>query len=89
MGCGDEAKVRSAGAALGLAAAGVKVPELPGECRKQYAHAALRPGDEAIVAIDRERAVTRAANRTIANCAAWNDTLRKELTGATQAAPPE
>lgn len=39
----------------------------------------LRPGDEAVVAIDRERAVTNAANLTIRNCAAWNDALRAEL----------
>ena len=88
-GCGNEERVRSAGATIGVARAGISIPDIPGECRKQYAHATVRPGDEAVVAIDRERAVTNAANLTIRNCAAWNDALRKEMSGAIDAPGPK
>ncbi len=88
-GCGNEERVRAAGAAIGVARAGVTLPDIPGSCRKQYARASLRPGDEALIAIKRSDAIIDAANLTIRNCASWSDALRKEMSGALPADLPK
>lgn len=77
--CQSDQRMQAAGATIGVARAGVTLPEWPRECRKQYAHATIRAGDEARIAIAKERSVTRAANGTILTCAKFYDQLSKEL----------
>lgn len=74
--CANEEAFRAAGAAAGVSRADISLPELPGECRKQYGLAPLKAGDEARIAIARSDAIIRAANLTIGNCAAFYDDVK-------------
>lgn len=64
------------GAEQGRTAAGVMLPDLPPDCRKQEPHAALSVGMEARLAIRAEQRATDRANARTGRCAAFYDATR-------------
>ena len=74
----------NSGAALGRAHAGVTLERQPDQCGEPVPHIALRAGVEARSLLRRERAQLDVANARIADCYAFNDSLRTGLSGPGQ-----
>lgn len=68
-----------AGAAVGRAAAGVDIADQPSECSQDTPHAALYAGQEATVALKRERAQLDAANASKRRCNLFSQRQRAGL----------
>ena len=62
-----------AGVAIGVSAAKVTVEPQPAECAQDTPHAALVVGQEAVVALRRERAQLDAANASKRRCFLFNE----------------
>lgn len=60
--------MRQAAQKQGKAEAGVTLPDMPAECAKEEAHAALYEGAEALVVLKQERRATARANARIRRC---------------------
>ena len=91
-GCGEHARLEKAGIAIGTANAGVTMPDLPSDCRRQFGHAKVRVGYEASIALKKERGIVDAANKTISGCAEHYDEVKAALAGKpeeSRAAPPQ
>lgn len=68
-----------AAAALGQTRAGVRLPELPEDCRQREPHAVIFAGMEARSVIRRERAATNRANDRVERCARFYDVTKGKL----------
>lgn len=77
-GCAGNA-VKLAAVDTGKTQAGVTMPDLPGDCRKQEPHAPLTIGMESRVAIRAERRATDRANARVGRCAAFYDDTKAGL----------
>ena len=66
----------------GKAQAGVTLPPLPDDCRKQEPHAPLYVGAEALVALKQERRATARANARVDRCAGFWDATKAGLEGS-------
>lgn len=71
-----------AGAAIGRTAAGINLGEQPAECGQDTPHAALFAGQEATIALRRERAQLDAANASKRRCYRFNEDQRAGFIGA-------
>lgn len=67
------------GAEQGRTAAGVTLPDLPPDCRKQEPHAALSVGAEVRLALRAERRAVDRQNARTGRCAAFYDTTKAGL----------
>lgn len=70
-----------ASADQGRVAAGVTLPELPPDCRKQEPHAALAVGMEVRVALKAERRALDRQNARAGRCATFYDVTKTGLEG--------
>ncbi len=77
-GCAGNA-LRLASIDSGKAAAGVTLPNLPDDCRRQEAHAALSVGMEVRLALRAERRALDRQNARTGRCAAFYDTTKAGL----------
>lgn len=71
--CVDRAALKVAATGQGVAAARVKLPPLPDDCRVQEPHAEIRVGLEKTTVIKRERRATNNANARVLRCADFHD----------------
>ena len=78
-GCGSDAALRLAAVDTGKAEAGVALPELPDDCRRQEAHAQLAPGTEARTVLRRERQALDRQNARGGRCAGFYDEVKDGL----------
>lgn len=76
-GCSTDLK--KLGAEQGRIAAGIKLPSLPDECKKQYGHAPIKVGDNPVIVLKRERQIVNQANKTIRLCGDNYNTIKAEL----------
>jgi hypothetical protein len=67
-GCANNRLLKQAATDTGKAAAGVTLPDLPPDCRKQEPHAALSVGTEALVALRQERRALDRQNARTGRC---------------------
>jgi hypothetical protein len=72
-------RIDAAAADLGRAQAGLALPELPAECRKEIAHAELIEGEDLAIILRRERGQLDKANAMLGRCAGFHDTLAEGL----------
>lgn len=79
-GCGATLGSR-AGADIGRANAGLTLERQPDVCGNAVPHIALREGQEIRTVLKRERAQLDAANNRISDCYAFNENLRRGLSG--------
>jgi hypothetical protein len=71
--------LRQAAAEQGRVQAGVTLPDLPTDCRKEEPHAALSLGMEARLALRAERRATDRANARVGRCAGFYDATKAGL----------
>lgn len=79
LGCTGSSRIAQAAAETGKARAGVILPVLPGECRRQIDHAPAPLGANAVVVLARERAQLDQANGVIRRCAGHYEDVKAEL----------
>lgn len=77
-GCAGNALKRAA-IDSGRSQAGVTLPELPDDCRREEPHAALTIGMEARVVAKAERRATNRANARVVRCAGFYDYTKAGL----------
>lgn len=71
--CVDRGALKAAATKQGVAAARVKLPPLPDDCRVLEPHAEIRVGAETITVLKRERRATSNANARVLRCADFHD----------------
>jgi len=81
LGC-SPSRIAQAAAETGKVRAGILLPVLPGECRRQIDHAPAPLGANAVAVLARERAQLDQANGVIRRCATHYDNVKAELEGA-------
>lgn len=79
-GCAGNA-LRKAASHTGRVAAGVTLPALPDDCRKQEPHAALAVGMEVRLALRAERRALDRQNARTGRCVAFYDSAKAGLEG--------
>lgn len=80
IGCTDMARRQiDAGATIGASAAKVTLEPQPAECGQHTPHAPLVVGQEAVVALRRERAQLDAANSSKRRCYLFNENQAEGL----------
>lgn len=78
-GCNTSAELKKAAVDTGTAAARVRLPALPGDCREREPHAAINVGDEARSVLKAERRQLDKANARVVRCANHYDATAKAL----------
>lgn len=78
-GCANDWLLKDSAAKQGRAAAGVTLPELPPDCRRQEPHAVLAVGMEARVALRAERRALDRQNARTDRCATFYDVTKAGL----------
>lgn len=72
-------RMNAAAAIQGQIRASVQLPDLPADCRKQEAHAAIPAGAELDAVLVRERGALRRSNARVTRCAGFYDQTKSNF----------